>query len=109
MSAAVKRYEWMTQKGCLNQMRFQNVRTIINSGNVLFETQEAARATLVKRIEQELTKTFGHDIAVILRTIGEIQDLFDSNPFKKVKVTPETRLHVTFPVRETEQQSKDSL
>jgi uncharacterized protein (DUF1697 family) len=76
-------------------MGFQRVRTLVNSGNVLFETRAEATSALVKRIEQELKRTFGHEIAVILRTIREIQDLVDSNPFKKVRVTPQTRLYVT--------------
>lgn len=77
-------------------MGFKNVRTLLNSGNVLFEAAEGGKSALVKKIEQELKKTFGHEIAVILWTSREIQDLVDSNPFKKIKVTPETRLYVTF-------------
>src|SRR5262245_60213525 len=77
-------------------MGFQSVRTIINSGNVVFEASEVAKGLLVKRIEEELTRAFGHEIPVILRTVSEIQDIADSNPFKKVKVTPEKRLYVTF-------------
>jgi uncharacterized protein (DUF1697 family) len=83
-------------KGMFESMGFQNVRTLINSGNVVFEALEQARSNLVKKIEQELKKSFGHEVAVILRTIREIQELVDSDPFKKVKVTPETRLYVTF-------------
>ena len=83
-------------KVTFESMGFQNVRTFINSGNVVFEAREQARSNLVKRIEQELKKSFGHDVAVILRTIREIQELVDSDPFKRVKVTPQTRLYVTF-------------
>jgi uncharacterized protein (DUF1697 family) len=83
-------------KALFCSMGFQNVRTLLNSGNVLFETREKAKSPLVKKIEEELRKTFGYEVAVILWTIREIQDLVDSDPFKKVKITPETRLYITF-------------
>jgi uncharacterized protein (DUF1697 family) len=76
-------------------MGFRGVRTILNSGNVLFQAGGAATKTLAGRIEKEIEKAFGHKVAVILRTIPEIQEMADSNPFKKVKVTPDTRLYVT--------------
>src|SRR5262249_27325653 len=60
------------------------------------QAREVSQRTLVKRIEEELTKAFGHQIPVILRTVREIQEMVDSNPFEKVKVTPDIRLYVTF-------------
>jgi len=83
-------------RALFESMGFQGVRTILNSGNVVFQAGEAAGGVLVKRIEGELTKKFGHEIAVILRTVRELQDMEDSNPFKKIKVTPDIRLYVTF-------------
>jgi len=80
----------------LESMGFKNVRTILNSGNVVFDAQEASKSTLVKQIEEALTKAFGYEIPVILRAVREIQEMVDSNPFEKVKVTPDTRLYVTF-------------
>jgi len=83
-------------KKLFESMGFQGVRTILNSGNVLFQAGGAPTSTLGDRIEKEIEKAFGHKVAVILRTIREIQEMADSNPFKKVKVTPETRLYITF-------------
>jgi len=82
-------------KKAFESMGFQNVRTLLNSGNVLFEARKTARGPLVKTIEVELKTAFGHEIAVILRTIAEIHRLVESAPFEKVKVTPQTRLYVT--------------
>src|SRR5215469_16108408 len=80
----------------LESMGFLNVKTVLNSGNVVFDARETSKTALVKRIEEALTKTFGHEIPVILRKLCEIQELVDSNPFEKVRVTPDTRLYVTF-------------
>jgi len=83
-------------KKLFESMGFQGVRTILNSGNVLFQAGGALAKSPGDRIEKEIEKAFGHKVAVILRTIREIQRMADSNPFKKIKVTPETRLYVTF-------------
>ena len=77
-------------------LNFQNIATVLASGNVLFEAPSANTTTLAKKIERRLSVIFKHDIGVIVRTIAEIQSLLDANPFKRIKVTPRTRFYVTF-------------
>jgi len=78
------------------QLGFRNVKTVLASGNVLFEAPQANARALAKKIEEKLKKTFGHEIRVLIRTIEMLQGLAEENPFKGVNVTPETRLYVTF-------------
>ncbi|MCI0538001.1 MAG: DUF1697 domain-containing protein [Verrucomicrobiales bacterium] len=75
---------------------FQKVKTLLASGNVLFDTPKAKPLSLTRSIEAKLEEAFGHKIDVLLRSIGEIKALADSRPFQKIKVTPQTRLYVTF-------------
>lgn len=75
---------------------FQNVNTVLASGNVFFDTMEPRADALVKSIEEKLKQVFGHEIGVLVRSLKELQDLAGHNPFKNVKVTPQTRLYVTF-------------
>ena len=76
---------------------FQNIKTLLASGNVLFEAAKPeAVDALAKKIEDELNRAFGHKTGVLLRSLKEIQDLARLDPFKKIKVTPQTRLYVTF-------------
>ncbi len=75
---------------------FQNVKTVLASGNVLFEAQSAKPRLLTKSIEKELASVFGFEIGIILRTIQDIQGLADNNPFKNFAIKPETLLYVTF-------------
>ena len=77
-------------------LEFQKVKTVLASGNVLFEASKARPPALVGTIENKLEAVFGHPISVLLRTVGEIQDLADARPFQKINVTPQTRLYVTF-------------
>ena len=77
-------------------MGFKNVRTLIASGNVLFETSASDSGKLAQKIEAGLKKSFGFPVDVILRSLEEIQRILISNPFKDIKVTPEIRLYVSF-------------
>ena len=84
------------QRKAFESLRFQHVTTLLASGNVRFETRSENTATLAKKIERRLATIFERDIGVIVRTIAEIQSLADAKPFKRIKVTPRTRLYVTF-------------
>src|SRR6266498_3170388 len=75
---------------------FKNVKTILASGNVLFESDESDENVLTAKIAEKLKSLMKRDVGVQVRSIEEIQKLADRNPFKKIKVTPETRLYITF-------------
>jgi uncharacterized protein (DUF1697 family) len=83
-------------KNVFESLGFENVRTLLASGNVLFETTETDISNLKQKIEKELENSFKRTINVNLRSIQKIQDLVDSDPFKNIKLTPKTRLNVTF-------------
>jgi uncharacterized protein (DUF1697 family) len=83
-------------KKCFAAIGFKNVKTILASGNVLFESSDADEDALAKKIADKLKAELGHDAGIQIRSIDEIQKLADREPFKKIKVTPETRLYLTF-------------
>jgi uncharacterized protein (DUF1697 family) len=71
-----------------------NVRTYIQSGNVIFDAPAAASkvgATVSAKIE----KRFGYRIPVILRTREQLQTAIRDNPFL-ASVTDQRWLHVYF-------------
>ncbi len=75
---------------------FTNVKTLLAIGNVLFTAPSASESTLVKKIETKLETAFGHEIGVLVRKVEELQRLAEAGPFAGIKITPETRLFVTF-------------
>lgn len=83
-------------KKTLEATGFANVKTLLASGNVLFTTPSANENTLVNKIEKKLETAFGREIGVLVRKIAELQHLAEANLFAGVKVTPQTRLYVTF-------------
>ena len=83
-------------KRCFESLGFKNVKTVLASGNVVFEASKSDLASVTKKVEQKLESQFASAITVMLRTGEDIRALIDLAPFKKVKVTPQIRLHVSF-------------
>ena len=75
---------------------FQNVRTVISSGNVLFETNTKSNTALEARIENALPERLGFKSTTIIRSADQLQALIESNPFKNIVDAPQSRLNVTF-------------
>jgi uncharacterized protein (DUF1697 family) len=83
-------------KSVLQEFGFQNVRTLLASGNVIFEFKKESLPSLTKKISATLDEAFGFIIPVILRNADEIEKIVESVPFKNIIVAKDTRLYVTF-------------
>ena len=85
---------------------FVNVKVLIASGNVLFDAEKQDELKLTKTVEHGLEKALGFDVAVMLRSIPEIQAMLDLDPFKGIEVTKATRLYVTLLAEKTKSRLK---
>src|SRR5271163_2335937 len=59
---------------------FDQVRTYIQSGNVLFEARAGSSAAIVRRIEEKILADFKHTVRVFLKTDKELADVVKRNP-----------------------------
>src|SRR2546430_8785408 len=71
----------------------RNVKTYIASGNVIFDSRAKPDA-LAKKIERKLLQTFGHQIAVMVFPLADLQALVKRSPFKRVKRDKDVMLFV---------------
>lgn len=83
-------------KKAFEELGYSNVKTLLNSGNVIFDTKEPEPQILTQEIENKLTQSFGFEVSVIVRTQKEIQELIHSKPFADTKTGSDIRLYVTF-------------
>lgn len=67
-------------KKTFEEMGFGDVRTYIQSGNVLFTAKEEERDRLEKRIEEVLEKKYNYPSKVIIRTGKEIRTVVAQFP-----------------------------
>lgn len=79
----------------LAELGFTDVRTYLQSGNVLFAAK-GAPARVSAAIEKRLSEATRLPVSAIVRTPDELQRIVAANPFaKEASVAPKT-VHVTF-------------
>jgi uncharacterized protein (DUF1697 family) len=72
-----------------------NVRTYIQSGNVILGAALELATRLPELITAQINTRFGYKVPVMLRTAGEMLEVVRSNPFVK-QGAAEDNLHVLF-------------
>ena len=75
---------------------FKDVRTYVQSGNVVFEAKERTAAPLAPKIVARIKRDFGFDVPVLVLGAAELRKAVDENPFLKQRGIDLTKLHVTF-------------
>jgi uncharacterized protein (DUF1697 family) len=78
-----------------NDLGFKNVRTYVQSGNVVFEAK-GPPSTWSPKIEQALAGEARLAVTVVIRTAAELAQVIIGNPFLKQQEIDCTKLHVTF-------------
>ena len=73
----------------------KEVRTYIQSGNVIFNASPSVYSRVSDRITAQIAKQLGYRTPVILRTSAELQDVLVGNPFLTPGVD-EKALYVMF-------------
>ena len=74
----------------------KNVRTYIQSGNVVFQSKTANASTLRRKIETQLTESLGYKVEVILTTAETLAAILKLNPFKGFDSQSNVMLFVSF-------------
>jgi uncharacterized protein (DUF1697 family) len=87
---------------------YENVKSYINSGNVIFETVKTDDNKLAAKIEDAILSAFSLNIKVMVRTIAEIEDIIKNNPFAG-QFTSDKDLHVLFLNEELPAEKKAQL
>jgi uncharacterized protein (DUF1697 family) len=75
---------------------FENVKTFIQSGNVIFDDAETDLEILTKKLETTIHNSFGFEVRVMLQTVAALQGILKRNPFKKVESDSDLVFFVTF-------------
>jgi uncharacterized protein (DUF1697 family) len=84
------------------RLGFTNVKTVISSGNVIFESPSRHVKRLESTIEEALPGELGFNSTTIIRSKHKLQRLFDRDPFKGMVHSQKSSLNVTFLKNKTE-------
>jgi len=84
-------------KALYESLRFKDIATYIQSGNVVFKSNEKITDLhIAKKIEEAIFKNYNFQVPVIVRSSDEMKKIVSSNPFLKQKNIDVKKLHVTF-------------
>jgi uncharacterized protein (DUF1697 family) len=75
---------------------FTNVRTYVQSGNVVFAATDRAAAPLASKIVARIKRDFGYDVPTLVLGAAELVRVVEENPYVAKKGVDPTRLYVTF-------------
>src|SRR5713226_9758546 len=87
----------------------RDAQTYIQSGNVIFRTQERDLVLLPKRIENGLERSFGFRPDVIVRTSSDLRDVIARNPFATRSGINPSKLLVTFLASDPGPEARDKV
>ncbi len=79
----------LEQRGCVD------IRTYIQSGNVVFQSSESKSESLSRRIASTIARECGFDPAVMILSEKELAVAVSGNPFRKAEADPKS-LHLYF-------------
>lgn len=83
-------------KAAFEHAGFTNVKTVLGSGNVIFDARTASPAALEKKAEAAMMATMGRTFYTIVRSQTDVQALLDRNPFATAKVPAGAKCVVSF-------------
>ena len=76
---------------------YENVKTVLASGNVLFESQDAA-AAVKDALETALRSAFGYEAWVHVLTVAQVQKIIDAFPYPR---SADRHAYVVFVLKDT--------
>ena len=78
-------------------LKFKEVITYIQSGNIIFKTEKPfPNKEIANKIEKTISAKYKFDVPVIVRSVEEIKNIISINPFVNNKGVDIEKLHVTF-------------
>lgn len=92
-----------------SDLGFKNVHSYIQSGNMVFQSQESDPQILENKIAERIMEQFGFEVPVIVKELDELKQIVADNPFLKDKTKDIASLHVTFLSDKPGQEGIDSL
>ncbi|MFY9271174.1 MAG: DUF1697 domain-containing protein [Candidatus Manganitrophaceae bacterium] len=83
-------------QGCCEALGLKNIRTYLQSGNVVFCVERAAPRKLAAALRAWIAEDFKHDVEVLVLTQKELNQIVDANPLRRRLEGEEKIFHCTF-------------
>ena len=98
-----------TLRQMLCALEFENVQTLLQSGNVVFDAARTKSAMLETRLERETTERLGLNVDYLVRTQRELETALAQNPFYCEAMDDPAHTALMFLKRDPTAQQVDAL
>jgi uncharacterized protein (DUF1697 family) len=86
-------------KELYESLKFRQVTSYIQSGNIIFKSSNQKVEELEKEIEGELYENYDFQVPIFIRKVNEFKKIIEDNPFSKEDLT---KVYITFLKRKPE-------
>ena len=83
-------------KRCFEGAGFTNVKTVLSSGNVIFDARSASEASLERKAESSMQQELGRTFYTIVRPGEVLRSLLATDPYAAFAVPPNAKRVVSF-------------
>ena len=83
-------------KAAFEAAGFTDVKTVLGSGNVVFDARSGSETMLQQQAEAAMQDHLGRAFLTIVRSIDQLRKLLATDPYKPFKVSPKAKRIVTF-------------
>ena len=83
-------------KACFESAGFTNVRTLLSSGNVAFDSSHTIPTHIESMAEAAMARIMGRRFYTIVRSTRELQALMESDPYAEHGIPPDAKRVVSF-------------
>ena len=75
---------------------FTQVKTVLSSGNVVFDARKATEAALERKAEAAMQQALGRTFYTIIRPVSALEALLATDPYANVRLAPQSKRVVSF-------------
>ena len=83
-------------KQCLESAGFTDVKTVLASGNAVFNARAASEAPLERKVEKAMQAQLGHTFYTIVRPLELLRELLEADPYTAYRLPADAKRVVTF-------------
>lgn len=83
-------------KRCFENCGFTDVKTLLSSGNVVFNARAASEAGLERRAEAAMQEGLGRTFYTIVRPIAHLRSILEADPYAAFRTPPDAKRVITF-------------
>ncbi len=104
-----KKIKMVELKALYEALGFTHVRTLLQSGNVVFESEVIDAEQVAGQIEAGIVERYGFESKIIIRTRDQLQALIAHHPFSADQLTEPGKLLIAFLKSEPDAQQVEAL